>query len=365
MAYLGDEVIYLGGNSFVLRFNSNIECDPKFFSYYTQTRRFHLAVIKYVRGATTHYINTGSLIHLKVPLPPLEVQKEIVEILEKFDYSKKGLLGSLKKELALREKQYTYYRAQLLKFPKEGEDLKKPSPRRVLVTQKQHNDPHALLPQTLLHKFQSTPVIWKTIGELGEVVSGKGLTKAELLDSGPVGCIYYGQLSTEFGALAYKTVSFVTKETAEKCTKVYKGDIIFQKASQVKRNICKAVAYVGESPIVAGVGSTVFRVYSKQCDSKFLSYYTQAPLFRAEVYRYMRGAAVYNMNNSSLKNLKVPLPPLEVQKEIVSILEEKESLKESLKEEIRLREKQYKYYRSQLLNFQNPSHYPLNNLKTL
>ncbi|MBO6037449.1 MAG: restriction endonuclease subunit S, partial [Acetobacter sp.] len=180
----------------------------------------------------------------------------------------------------------------------------------------EHGHPRATVVETLLEKYQKTPVIWKTIGELGEVVSGKGLTKAELLDSGPVGCIHYGQIYTKYGTSATKTVSFCTEETAAKCTKVYKGDLIITDGSTSKEeNIGRGFAWLGDSPIVTMGGHMFVLHLAEEYDPLFLAYSLQSPHFRAQIKKYAVGASFKFITRRHLRTLKIPLPPLEVQKE--------------------------------------------------
>ncbi|WP_081295776.1 restriction endonuclease subunit S [Gilliamella sp. Fer4-1] len=56
---------------------------------------------------------------LKIPIPPLKEQARIVEILDKFDALTNSITEGLPREIALRQKQYEYYRNLLLDFPKE------------------------------------------------------------------------------------------------------------------------------------------------------------------------------------------------------------------------------------------------------
>lgn len=58
------------------------------------------------------------------------------------------------------------------------------------------------------------------------------------------------------------------------------------------------------------------------------------------------------LNKSSLEKLQIPIPPLEVQKEIVSILDKFTQLEAELSAELDARRKQYEYYRTKLLTFQ-------------
>ena len=63
-------------------------------------------------GAGIPALRTDELLSLQIPLPPLAVQKEIVETLDKFD----ALTEGLQREIELRQKQYEYYRNQLFQL---------------------------------------------------------------------------------------------------------------------------------------------------------------------------------------------------------------------------------------------------------
>ncbi len=68
-------------------------------------------------GAQPNLSSTKLMNDIVIPLPPLEVQKEIVRILDKFDMLATSISEGLPKEIELRRKQYEYYRNQLLSFP--------------------------------------------------------------------------------------------------------------------------------------------------------------------------------------------------------------------------------------------------------
>ena len=83
--------------------------------------------------------------------------------------------------------------------------------------------------------------------------------------------------------------------------------------------------------------------------SKFLYYYLSTVSFE------VKSSSVPNMNSNEVKNISIPLPPLEVQKQIVAILDRFDALcndiKIGLPAEIELRQKQYEHYRDKLLTF--------------
>ena len=69
--------------------------------------------------ATLQIIGIKKLEKIKIPLPPLEEQQRIATILDKFDTLVNSISEGLPKEIALRRKQYEYYREKLLSFPKQ------------------------------------------------------------------------------------------------------------------------------------------------------------------------------------------------------------------------------------------------------
>ena len=72
-------------------------------------------------GAAQKTITLTALNRMKVPVPSLEEQARIVAILDKFDTLTHSISEGLPREIALRQKQYEYYRDLLLTFPKSEE----------------------------------------------------------------------------------------------------------------------------------------------------------------------------------------------------------------------------------------------------
>ena len=85
---------------------------PK-FAYYHLMAHFKVFIMKKAVSATVTSIRKPMITDFPVPIPPLEVQKEIVNILDKFT--------QLEAELEARRKQYEYYRNQLLTFDESRE----------------------------------------------------------------------------------------------------------------------------------------------------------------------------------------------------------------------------------------------------
>ncbi|KFD23147.1 MULTISPECIES: restriction endonuclease subunit S [Enterobacteriaceae] len=124
MAWLGDEKVAIHDHCYAFRHSMN----PKFVSYCMQTASFIAEKAKYVARTkvNTLLINGFAKIAIPVPYPndlekSLAEQARIVDILDKFDALTNSISEGFPREIALRQKQYEYYRDLLLSFPKPEE----------------------------------------------------------------------------------------------------------------------------------------------------------------------------------------------------------------------------------------------------
>ena len=267
-----------------------------------------------VENHKRHWI--GDYSTRSIPIPPLEVQREIVRILDKFTELEK----KLGMELECRRKQYGYYRDKLL-----SEEY--------------------LLARGMVE--------WRTLGEVGEFVRGSGLQKSDLTTEG-VPAIHYGQIYTYYGTYTEKTKSYVSEIFATKKRKASYGDLIIATTSENDEDVCKAVAWLGKSEVVVSSDACF---YHHCMVPKYISYFFQTDIFQLQKRNYITGTKVRRVNANDLAKIKIPIPPLEVQEEIVRILDKFDTLTTSISEglprEIELRRKQYEYYRERLLSFDN------------
>lgn len=258
-------------------------------------------------------LKTSVIKNIKIPLPPLPVQEEIVRILDIFTELTTNLQTELDAELTARKKQYEYYRDKLLTFGDEVE--------------------------------------WKTLGEVGTIERGNGLKKSDFKEKG-VPCIHYGQLYTHYGTFADKTISFISEELGNKLKKVYKGDLIIAVTSENLEDVCKPLVWLGNEPVATG-GHTA--IYRHTQNPKYIAYYLQTHMFFKQKRKIAYGTKVTEVTPKKLENIKIPLPSLSEQKRIVSILDKFDALVNDisigLPAEIEARQKQYEYYREKLLQF--------------
>ena len=246
-------------------------------------------------GAGIPALRTSEILGIQIPLPPLSVQQEIVRILDKFTQ----LEAELEAELDCRKRQYEYYRNNLLFY--EGNEVE-----------------------------------WKTLDQISENLDSKRQPiTSGLRTSGKIP--YYG---------ASGIVDYVEDY-------IFDGDFLLiseDGANLLARNTPIAFSVSGKIWVNNHAHILKFRTYEER---RFIEFY----LNKTDLTPYISGAAQPKLNKKNLNSIKIPIPPLEEQQRIVTILDKFDtlvnSISEGLPKEIALRRKQYEYYREKLLTFIN------------
>ena len=110
---LGKEEAVVGGHAAVYKHKQN----PKYLSYvFNGSIELIKQKNKLARGVKVIEISSTEMGKIVIPLPPLHVQQHIVSMLDKFDTLIHDIKEGLPKEIELRQKQYEYWREQLLSF---------------------------------------------------------------------------------------------------------------------------------------------------------------------------------------------------------------------------------------------------------
>lgn len=292
---------------------------------------YAMQCIGFVPGEHTRYwISKYSM--FTIPVPPLEVQEEIVRILDRFDV----YAAELQAELQARKEQYEYYRNLLLTFNPAGCAGEADDEQEGCVTTRGGH---------------SYPIQWKTMGEVGTFIRGNGLQKKDFTESG-VGCIHYGQIYTYYGTFTTETKSFVSEEFAKKLRKAQTGDLVIATTSENVEDVGKAVVWLGKDEIAISGDAYV---YKHNQNPRYIAYLLQTDRFLAFKRMNVSGTKVTRISGDSLAKYPIPIPPLELQEKIVAILDRFETLVNDLSEglpaEIAAVKEQYEYYRNRLLTF--------------
>ena len=122
--------------------------------------------------------------------------------------------------------------------------------------------------------------------------------------------------------------------------------------SENVEDVCKCTAWLGEEKIAVS-GHTAIIKHNQ--NAKYLSYYFHTTDFFNQKRKLAHGTKVIEVTPDKLNDIVIPLPTLEEQQRIVSILDRFDKLcndiSDGLPAEIEARQKQYEYYRDKLLNF--------------
>ena len=278
-----------------------------------------------------HWISKYS--NFEIPVPPLEVQQKIVEILDNFT----SLTAELEAELEARKRQYEYYRNLLLTFNPVANGA-------VTGGDQQIGDGFTPPIKSLIIKYLS-------LGEMGTFIRGGGLQKSDFTTDG-FPCIHYGQIHTFYKTYAYETISYTSNKLAAKLKHAKYGDLIIATTSEDVDGCCKAVAWLGDNEVAISGDSYIFR---HNQNPKYISYLFQTEMFLKYKRMAATGTKVTRVSGDSMKKFVFPITPLDEQERIVVILDSFETLVNDLTAglpaEIEARRKQYEYYRNKLLTF--------------
>jgi len=276
------------------------------FVYYVMANRTK-DVISLANMTGVPALNKKALSEFEIPIPPLKVQSEIVRILDNFT----ELTAELTAELSARKKQYSYYRDTLLSF-EEGE------------------------------------VEWRTLGEVATKISSGGTPRTGVSE------YYNGTIPW----LRTQEVDFC--EIWDTSIKITEEGLKNSSAKIIPSN-CVIVAMYGAT--VGKIALNKIPLSTNQACANIqlnpeIAYYRYVYHYLTSKYAYIKSlgsGSQTNINAKIIKELSIPIPPLEKQKEIVAILDKFDTLTHSISEglprEIALRQKQYEYYRNLLLSF--------------
>jgi len=273
----------------------------KFLYYWMQSNID--TITNYYRGSGIKHPDMKSILNMKIPIPPLPVQQEIVRILDTFT----DLTAELTAELTARKKQYEYYRDKLL-------------------------TPIEINGKWFLNGKE---VEWKKLGEVAELKRGRVISKVYLEDNVGEYPVYSSQTVNNGEIGKINTYDFDGEFITWTTDGANAGTVFYRKGKFSITNVCGLIKIIN----------------IKELNYKYLSYWL---FIEAKKHVYSGMGNPKLMSNQAAK-IPIPIPPLEEQERIVSILDKFDALTNSITEglprEIELRQKQYEYYRDMLLNF--------------
>ena len=249
-----------------------------------------------------------------VPVPPLEIQSEIVQILDDFTKATENLKKELEVEMLSRRKQYEYYRDNLLKF-----DIS--------------------IPKVKLKDIAT------------DIYRGSGITREQVTEDG-IPCVRYGEIYTTYNIWFDECISHTKIENVANPKYFEHGDILFAITGESVEDIAKSTAYMGNDKCLAGGDIVVLK--HKQ-NPRYLSYVLSTRNAQQQKSKGKIKSKVVHSSVPAIEEIEIPLPDLEVQNRLVNVLDNFDAictdLNIDLPAEIEARQRQYEYYRDLLLTF--------------
>ena len=246
-------------------------------------------------------VNMGDIGKITIPLPPLEIQREIVRILDNFTELTSELIAKLTAELTERKKQYIYYREKLLTYD--------------IVIQK------------------------KSLDELCDIYAGGDVPK-ESISKEKTECHCVPIISNGIGDNALYGYTNVPKIIESAVTVAARGTIGYAEF--------RDYPYF---PIIRLL--SVIPKDKTELNTKYLYYCLQGKQYNVPT------SGIPQLTAPMLKKEKISVPSIEIQKQIVDVLDNFDTictnLNTGLLAEIEARKKQYEYYRDKLLTFKELS----------
>lgn len=160
---------------------------------------------------------------------------------------------------------------------------------------------------------------WTTtsLGAIGTFLKGRGIKRDDVQPNG-IPCIRYGELYTVFNDYTSEARSFVTPAVAKTALPLEPGDLLFTGSGETHDEIGKCIAYIGETPAVAGGDLIVLR--GAGFNPVYLALLANTPTVANQKARAGQGDAVVHISSRALAEVRIDMPPLDEQNTIASVI---------------------------------------------
>ena len=303
--------VFLDDHLFGLRLKEDCKntINTIFVNYLLHSKLLRKKIFKAVRGVTRFYISNPAFMKITIPVPPLEVQEEIVRILDTFTQ----LTAELTAELTERRRQYEYYRDALLTRETKAERKKLGE---VFYTR------NGYTPST------SNPDYW---------------------DNGKIPWFVMDDIRKN-GRILSDSIQHVTESAVKKSGLFPANSIIVSTSATIGEHALITTDFLCNQRFTCLYPKPE---YKNKINMKFMLYYA----FKLDEFckKNTTKSSFASVDMSRFYDFEIPLPPLDVQERLVRVLDNFDSicsdLNIGLPAEIEARKKQYEFYRDSLLTF--------------
>ena len=310
----------------------------RYYWHFSKSNQYWRQAEKLVSKGGQQQFNTNAVERVVVPVPPLDVQNRIVNVLDNFEKICSDLNIGLPAEIEARQKQYEYYRDKLLTFAETGNTILSRA-EQSRAEQSRAEQSRALI-KLMQYVFGYVRI---SLGDIGSICMCKRILKSQ---TNTVSGVPFYKIGT-FGKEADAYISQeVFNEYRSKYNFPKKGDVLISAAGTIGRTVVYdgKPAYFQDSNIVwiDNDESIVLNSYLRYC-------------YELKPWKASEGGTIPRLYNDNIAKAVIAVPPIEEQKRIVSILDRFDAicndLTSGLPAEIEARQKQYEHYRDRLLSF--------------
>ena len=317
-----------------------------FYSYIFQSKEFQKSLKQYAYGIMDirESIDFLEFKNAKLPLPPLNEQRQIAEFLDKkcekiseFIAKKQRLITLLKEQKQTLINECVCGR---LDFVIESERNEVSPSLRDFAAQNRGNpqktttkgiDCHEVVPTSRNDKiaFQHSGVEWlgqipkhwevRKLKQIGVFSKGNNITKKYISNEG-LPFILYGDIYTKYNFKAVNIANKISSENANLASLVKKNTLLFSASGEIVEDIGKCIVLLADFTYIGG---DVITLNIKDCDSIFLSYALNSTFAIYQKALMGKGDIIVHIHILNLKNLQIPLPPLNEQRQIAEFLDKK------------------------------------------
>ena len=310
------EKMYLNSFCCGFRLNDINEALPSYIGHLLRSTSIRAAISKTAFGVTRFNVNRMRFADIEIPLPPLNIQKDIVSILDSFT----SLIDKMKQEVEMRKKQMVYYIDKFYGGDFDG--------------------------MMRLADIPGNSVV--QFSDLGPIIRGKRFVRDDIRTVGQP-CIHYGDMYTYYGTMAVTAKTFLERDFPKKMRYAHKGDVVIVGAGENDYDIGVGLVWMGEEP--AAVHDACYILKHHQIPM-YISYYLRSNIYHQQLKKYVSSGKISSFSAEGLGKVYIPIQPEDKQRQIASILDSFETYISKLEKMIELRQKQYEYYREKLLTFE-------------
>ena len=303
VAYISSPLKYAYGG-FMGKIIASEGLKPRFLFHIFSSSIFKKYLDVALNSTTINNLNSTLVNDFQIPIPSLSEQQRIVDILDTFTAS----IDNIKAQIEQRRKQYEHYRNTLLTFNKDDDSVE-----------------------------------WKTLGEICDILTGYPFDSTQFCDNG-IQLMRGANIKRGYFDLSQELNKYwKSSEGLEKYLLEPHDIIISMDGSLVGRSF----SYLTSEHTQFLLVQRVARIRTKR-NFKFI-YHNITRSFPDYVDKKKTAGAIPHISMRDIASFTIPQPSLQEQQRIVSILDTFEASITNLEAQLEQRQKQYEYYREELL----------------